>query len=85
LRVELTPEYTERLQIDEQALERVLENRIGYGDDRARARIRDVNSLSGIHRLRRGRPYFHIEECKAMFVTTNSSLVRAPIYFTQVL
>jgi hypothetical protein len=43
----------------------------------------DIDSLTAIHRLRRGNTYPDIESCCAIFVTTNSNLVRAAFkYFS---
>jgi len=60
-------------QIDEEALEEKLSNEIFYkmGD----AAKRDVDSVSAIMKLRRGHQPHLIEDCAAIFVTTNRQLV----------
>jgi len=60
---------------DETSLEETLDSRIGY--DNPLARVRDVDSLSAIIRLRRGGQPSNIEDSKALFVTTNIEIVRA--------
>ena len=39
-----------------------------------KALLRDVDSLSAVIRLRQGKQYYRYEECRALFVTTNSLL-----------
>lgn len=74
------PEHVEKFQIDESALEQAIEKEIGYIQERAR--IHDVDCLSAIYRLRRGQDYYHhIENCVALFLTTNSALARASWQF----
>lgn len=70
-----SPPHTEELTIDELKLEAVLEESIKY--PRSEARERDVASIASVHRLRAGEIYWHIESCRAIFVTTNSAMVRA--------
>jgi len=79
VRVVDKPPYEHSLVIDEAELERVLDNEVRYSNPQAR--VRDVDSISAIIRLRRGREFFVIEESRALFVTTNSSLSRAVQFF----
>lgn len=71
------PEYSESFQIDEIALEEALEEEVKYGPERIKAREHDVQCLSAIYRLRKGRDYSEIEDCGALFVTCNNSLSRS--------
>ena len=61
------------LVIDEKRLDEALKE-IGF--TREPARQRDVDSVSAIIRLRHGKEYYHLEECRAVFTTTNSDLSR---------
>jgi hypothetical protein len=61
-------------QIDEEQLEKELDQVITYRSPVARQR--DVDSISAIMRLRRGETSHEIEDCKAIFITTNASLAR---------
>ncbi len=71
------PAYIPQYVIDEQKLDDVLRNNIPYHNSQnSQAPQRDVDSVSAIMRLRHGRDYFVVEECKALFVTTNNSLVK---------
>ncbi|EAH0379395.1 hypothetical protein K3S47_002633, partial [Listeria monocytogenes] len=65
---------------DETGLDEHLKKTIDYRKDEARAS--DVYNISAIHRLRRGRTYTSIEECIALFTTTNWNLVRQVNEFT---
>ena len=64
-----------KYQVDESALENHLDRAIGYNNPKAR--VHDVNCISAINRLRRGRRFRDVEECRAIFVTTNTKLVEA--------
>jgi len=68
-----TPPYNNRCYIDEQDLNSKLSEEIGYRN--VNAIERDVDSVSAILRLRKGKNYARIEDCRALFVTTNSNLV----------
>jgi hypothetical protein len=69
------PAYTERLGIDEIALEQTLK----YAMPRLRSEglRRDVESLSAVHRLRGGHLRNRLESADAILVTTNGALARA--------
>ena len=70
------PPFTEyAYQIDEYDFEAHLERSIGYKNPKAR--VHDVNCISAIARLRRGRGAQDVEESRALFVTTNHKLVQA--------
>jgi hypothetical protein len=76
IRVVDKPAHAEREhQVDEDALREKLEESINYS--RPQQISRDVDSISAIMRLRRGRQPFRLEECRALFVTTNSTLAVA--------
>jgi hypothetical protein len=58
--------------ISESDLEQFLDSRINY--PRQNALEKDLKSISSIMRLRRGKKSLHIEDCRALFVTTNYNL-----------
>jgi hypothetical protein len=69
------PEHSDTLGIDEVAAESILEERLGHS---RKATIRfDLDSLTGVHRLRRGRPQHRLETCVAIFATPHGKLVAA--------
>jgi hypothetical protein len=74
-------EQTKRYQIDEAALKSVLAEEMNYKNNEALQK--DVDSLSAIMRLRRGRQSHFIEDCGAIFVTPNRSLVGSVQRFFQ--
>lgn len=67
------PEYEAKYNIDEQALDTTFK-KIGYRNDRARQR--DVDSIAAIMRLRRANNQSLLEDCKAVFVTSNTALAK---------
>jgi len=69
------PTRPARPDIDEDVLERTLED-VVTGQSNA-ARRKDVESLVGVHNLRRGRDCRTLEATPAMFVTSNAAVVRA--------
>ncbi|WP_322937591.1 hypothetical protein [Nocardioides bizhenqiangii] len=75
IEVRPSPHYSHALGVDEDALEAVLQEQVRYFNQRAL--IHDLKSLTAIHRLRGGRSAPHVEECRAVFITNNTSLVRA--------
>lgn len=46
-----------------------------------KSRKHDMDCISSIHQLRKGKPQKHFESCKAIFVTTNVDLARATVRF----
>lgn len=64
------PQYV----IDEQGLAEALRASIRYRKEDAMSR--DVDSLSAIGRLRKAEQFYSLENCRAIFVTTNDRLVR---------
>ncbi len=74
------PERTQELQIDENTLESALEEAINYGE-REKARLHDVGCLSSIYILRKGETKYHYENCRALFITSNSLLCRVAMKF----
>lgn len=73
------PPHTDPLGLNETKLERVLQTAVGYR--RQDALLHDLDALTAIHRLRKGRAHRHVESCEAIFVTTNLSLARASASF----
>jgi hypothetical protein len=78
-----TPTHTEGLALDEAGLEKRLGEEIGYRNEEAK--VKDVNSLTAIHRLRGGQACHRIDSSKAIFVTTNTALAHSSrSYFREV-
>lgn len=67
--------------IDEAGLEAHLQQNLGYHNPKALQH--DVDCISAIARVRRGRDSFSVETCGAIFVTTNVELARAARGFFQ--
>ena len=68
-------------QVDERAFEEHLDGVIGYSNPNAR--IHDVHCVSAIARIRAGSESRDVEECRAIFVTTNTLLAKATRQFFQ--
>ncbi|MCI0586821.1 MAG: hypothetical protein L0323_08290 [Planctomycetes bacterium] len=68
-------------QVDEEGFEKALEGGIGYKNPKAR--VHDVDAVSLIAKLRRGRHSFDVESCRAVFVTTNYELASIARRFFQ--
>jgi hypothetical protein len=73
------PSGYHRYGLDETQLEIELGSLIRYQHDRARRY--DVDSLSAIHRLRKGEDSSNIERTRAIFITTNAAVARASSNF----
>jgi hypothetical protein len=71
------PTFTASLSVDENHLEATLSEEVNYR--RPEALHHDLDSLTSIHRLRQGETFRRIELCRAVFVTTNSGVVRAAV------
>jgi hypothetical protein len=69
------PNYPVELSIDETRLEQLLRETVRYQRDEAR--VYDVRSITAIVRIRHGRTPEVLERAKAIFVTSNGSLVTA--------
>ncbi len=69
------PPHSSSSDIDESELERVLKEDVRYL--RQPALRHDLDALTAVDRLRRGRHQPILEHCRAIFLTTNASLVRA--------
>jgi hypothetical protein len=75
IEVVATPPHVAVFTVDENALEAKLQEMVGYLNPAAlRA---DLESLTAVHRKRRGASGNHLETCRAVFVTNNFNLVRA--------
>lgn len=79
IQVEGKPPYVPEYVIDEEGLSQALEEAIHYL--RPQTRNRDVDSISAIMRLRKRHDFYIVEECPALFITTNSALARAATVF----
>lgn len=77
LRVKLVdkPPFESDYMVDEQQLAEHIKKHVHYRADNAL--WRDVSSISSVIRLRGGHETVHVEECRAVFVSTNGGLVRA--------
>ena len=76
------PEYVREYVIDEAQLETLLSDRYSSNANVDKSKqikqIRnDVDSVASIHRLRKGKSFNKIEDCKAIFVTHNVALLRS--------
>jgi hypothetical protein len=69
------PQVTMALSTDEVGFEELLKAEVNYG--RREQLVVDVNSLTAVHRLRKGRGTRRLEDSKAVFVTTNMKVVGA--------
>ena len=74
IRVEERPDFDRRYTLDERKLDDMLQAEINYVRDDTRTH--DAEAVTAIHRLRRGRLPARLEQSQAVFVTTNSKLVR---------
>ena len=77
IRVMERPEHVKRLTLDEPVLDGLLQEKVGYRPEQDAARLHDLNSITSIYRLRNGESQKQLENCRALFVTTNTPLVRA--------
>ncbi|MYE45578.1 MAG: hypothetical protein F4X25_02275 [Chloroflexi bacterium] len=76
--VEDTPPHQVELTLDESRLAELLDAEVGPGGyANPNARDKDVDSLTAIHRLRGGGHFVHLEDARAVFVTTNAAVARA--------
>lgn len=77
LRVKIVdkPSFESDYMIDEQLLADHIKKYVHYRADNAL--WRDVGSISSVIRLRGGHESLHVEQCKAVFVSSNGGLVQA--------
>lgn len=73
IRIVEKPEYEKEHVIDEKGLEDAFKNIHRF----ERARQRDVDSIAAIVRLRKGRDYPLLEDCRAVFITSNTAIAKA--------
>jgi len=79
VRVRPKPEHTVELGLNERRLEQIIDEEIpGIKLD---AKRHDIDSLTSIHRLRKGNRYSDIERSKFIFLTSNIPLARASARF----
>ncbi len=81
IEVEETPKYIAKFQIDEKAFESVLDDWVGYRNQRAK--IYDINSVRSIYTIRARHQAPTIEQSKGVLVTTNHSFASAAWNFGQ--
>lgn len=73
--IEEKPDFENWLSLDEGSLrDRLIA--AGYNENKVDTIRHDVEALMAVHRLRKGRAPGRLENCKAVFVTTNPTLVR---------
>lgn len=77
--VQEDPPHEKLLTVDETKLDECISHHIERQSDRSR--YHDIDCITSIFRLRRGRPQEFLESCEAIFVTTNSGLARASTKF----
>jgi hypothetical protein len=76
-----TPPYIEKLQIDQQAFEKVLDGEVTYSNPRAKQY--DVNSVRSVYVLRGNIAPSTVEKSRATLVTSNSGFARAAYEYGQ--
>jgi len=62
--------------IAEEELEKTLVSRIPNYKNKLEALEKDIESIASIYRLRKGKNSLFIEDCQAIFITTNYSLIQ---------
>jgi hypothetical protein len=82
IRVEDTPAYIEKHQIDELALESEMDT-AGLHHRNKLARRADINSVRSIYVLRRGISPRRVEDCRALVLTNNAAFARAAYSYGQ--
>ena len=81
IKVVSTPQYIEKLQIDEAQFENVLDDEISYFNPRAREN--DINSVRSIYVLRGNTSAQTVERTKATLVTSNAGFASAAFQYGQ--
>jgi hypothetical protein len=84
IRVRSEPSYQAHLTLQVSKADDVFQSAINYKYPAAKEH--DVEAVLAIHRLRHGRKPQEVERCSALFITTNSRVVRATaqVFFEQV-
>lgn len=77
--IEKTSDISKDLSVNERELHDRLE--IDLRQKNVDARTRDIASLTGVFREREGKPHKYLEDCKAIFVTTNKGLADSATSF----
>ena len=77
--VRAKPEHAPELGVNENELETKIQAELP--EQSKEARLHDLDCLTAIHRLRKGRPQNEIETCEHIFVTTNHSLAMVAAKF----
>jgi hypothetical protein len=79
IKVKPKPDHTSELGLNEKFLDEVISTDLPHLNQHAKEH--DIDSLTSIHRLRHGETFSELEHCRAVFVTTNSTLVKAAMRF----
>lgn len=75
VRLDTTPPYNKKFQIDETIFEQVIDDEYSYSNTNAKET--DINSVRSIYVMRANTVPSSIEKCKAIFVTSNAAFARA--------
>ena len=81
IQVRPKPGHAVHTGVNENRLESILSEEVGYHS--REALLHDLDSLTAIHRLRRGEIPRRLETCRAVFLTSNNNLARASARFFQ--
>lgn len=73
------PAPRKELTVDEAALEAELLEVVGY--PAREAMLHDLDALTAVYRIRSGRPYERVEDCRALFVTKNFPMIQVARQF----
>lgn len=74
IKVVTKPRMREKYSVDENRFKILLEKRVHY--KRQHALFHDLDSITAMHRLRKGQFHENLESCRALFLTTNPKLIR---------
>ncbi len=82
--IENKPDYVEEnfeLQISESDLEMYIQDEVTYRENNRAAVRHDIDSIRSIYVLRQGKKATRLEDCGAVFMTTNAALSKAAFSF----
>lgn len=76
------PEHVARLTVDEDRLDKILQEEVHYSS--TEAKYKDIDSITAVYRIRRGRAAPSLARARAVFVTTNTALVHGARKFARI-
>lgn len=76
------PAHVARLTVDEERLDSILQKEVHYSS--TEAKYKDIDSITAVYRLRGGRAAPSLSKARAVFVTTNTALVRGSRKFAKI-